>query len=710
MIRGNSSLTDRARAEARYLKPCYFAAIACVLAKIGLDADCFRASTLDRLILLAEEMAGQVGALRHKECRWFYNVSVLDATYDIVLRESVHADPEGSPSDELDGAVERFLERDRTGILALENCAYAFWTTADDEHYLFDPYPCDERGRADEDGGCCLARFRDLRTMLGRVKENAGETAGRSYRLYTVCVTRMRAKTPGRREKRRGAIGRRRRHRRHPRAKREADVRVRDEAKRDALALLPVEPETSLIELAEWVTSDPELDSRISDYDIAIARGFAPLRRHGASILEAIVLRDDITTPVFAPFRRSPRGLTDNDDAPAAGRETPAGRRRRTRERIFRNHTSLAIPIDICVMAWSLVHDPASWSARTIEGLLEASADYALDSVLACEDTSVNVDMTDALLPEFEIANYAFRAVFVPLHYGTLYATEGWNLAMTLRKVFEAGVYAGAIVVCRYAHVGVARRGKNYFAWWTVTGTKSLRMIVSGDMGEFLKLIVKEIDAPREAGFAVRVITVSYARKTAPDCSDVQGLHEPITPANLASLAEIHRRDEARDFEGIFRPIAATAAKPIFVAGTVALSDRDGVTEPRAKRCYFVALLAVVIKRDIVQSPLPDMIDKVLEVAEDLYRSFSEPKFHAEHILRNVPLMNRLFDLRDCASPLVTLTTTSSRPGRDDLCAQVSETNDAFFFIALIANARSESRGRVFYYFLCLCLIYTLAE
>jgi len=650
IIRGNVSLLDRTRIESSYFKPCYIAAILCIAAKIMRDADRFSDSTLDQLILLAGMIDQQIGKLRYNKYRTFDKVNIDDTSFNVILKEIVFANPESFPSDELDVVVSKFLEKNQTGILVLTNCSYAIWM-ADDRYYLFDPYPCDEKGKANEEGYCCLMRFRDLKSMLDRIKENAGETTRKPFRLHTVSIAHM--ETKRRRRKRRKDI----KHRARPEEL--AKESIRSEAKWD-VTTPTVKPEVSLIELAEWITLDPELDPH---RDAAIA-GFTPIRHYEASMLEAIVLENDITMPTLAPFEKPLK-----DEETEKVKKIPP-------ERIFRNHSSVAIPIDLCIMSWSLIHDPASWSERTIDGLIEAAFDYAFDSVLASEDTSVS-DMIDAVLPEFEIANYVFRAVFAPLHYGTLYATEGWNLAKTLEKIFATTIYTGAIIVCSYAHVGVTKCDKNYFAWWTVTGTKNLRMIVSSSLSEFLKLIVKMIDVPQKIGFAVRAITISYARKMAPDCSDVKGLHEPRV--TTASLAEIHRKEpESYDVEAIFKPIDL-APKPIFILGTVAFRDRNSLLEPRMKRCYFVALLAVMIKRDIVQSPLPSMIDRILEVAESLYRRFSEPKFHAEHILRNVPLMNRFFDLRDCASPLVVLT-MNSQTGRKDFYMQVSAEEENYSF------------------------------
>ncbi|XP_020280174.1 uncharacterized protein LOC109852943 [Pseudomyrmex gracilis] len=620
IIHGSLSLLDRARVEASHFKPCYYSAILCILAKIALDVDHFSGRTLDQLILLADKINQRVGRLQYKEYRSFYDVNVLDTKYNVILKEIVRADPESSPSDELDTTIEKFLEKHQTGILVLTNCAYAFWT-ANDRYYLFDSYSCDEKGNASKEEYCCLMKFRDLKSMIDRIKTNSGETVNKPFRLYTVSIAHL--ETKKRKRKRKKTVDH------------HARIEKIEEEKQSVPATSPLESESSLIELAEWVTSDPELDShRRRDVD-----GFMPLQHYAVSMLEASVLEDDIARPF---------------------------------ERIFRNRTSLAISLDLCIMAWSIIHNPISWSKRTLQGLFEASVDYAYDNVLASEDTSVS-GTTDAMLSEFEIANYAFRPVLAPLHYGYLYVTDGWNLATTLDKIFKSNIYTGAILVCRYAHVGIMKRENNYFAWWTISGTKNLRMIASGNISEFLKLIVKEIDEPRQIEFVVRAVTISFARKMTPDC-DAMDFHETTIPRT--SLLEIRRKELPEDdIKAIFRPVDRL---PHFVSGTVALRDRYSLREPRAKRCYFVALLAVIVKRDVVQSPIPAMIDKVLQVAECLYREFVEPKFHSEHILLNVPLMNRVFDLRDCASSLVTLT-INPRSGKNDFYTKVKRHLERYF-------------------------------
>lgn len=236
---------------------------------------------------------------------------------------------------------------------------------------------------------------------------------------------------------------------------------------------------------------------------------------------------------------------------------------------------------------------------------------------------------------------------------GKLYAIQGWNLAMSIKKVFETSIYTGAIIICGKRHIAVMKKGENHFAWWAVQRTKNLRFITSEDLEEFLKLIVQEIDEIEEKEFSMRIVTISYALKLDPDCTDTSGMHETLLPS--PSLAQIHRKEnQPYNLEDIFRPLDPSL-KSNFLFGTVALRDRDVVKEPRVKRCYFVALLALMMRRDIVQNPISGTIDKVIEVAENLYKGFHDPKYHTEHILKNVTVMNRIFDFRDCSSSLVEL-------------------------------------------------------
>lgn len=565
----------------------------------------------------------------------------------MITKQAVYADPENSEDDDLEFIMEAFFEKNQTGIVVFQNCSYAFWT-ANDRYYLFDPYACDEKGNVSEDESSCLMEFCDFSSMLDKIEANVKENTKKPYRLYTVCIAHMESKRKKRRRKKKVV---------HCEEKLEQEVRLEEPPEME----MSTESEVSLIEQSEWV----KVESNTSlVYDMTIP-GFAPIKYYNASMLDVIVLENKITTPRLPPFKKSSLRLTRNMDEFEIAKYLV---RKKTYERRFKTKTALVTPLDLCIIAWSLIHDPITWSVRTVKGLFDACLDYTFDSILATEDSTVS-EMTDGLLHEFEIANYIFRVVFVPLHYGKLYAIEGWNLSMSLQKIFETPTYTGAILVCGDAHIGITKREENYFAWWILVGTKNMRIITSNDLREFLRLLIKKIGQPEETLFLIRVITISYAQKMDPDCSDTKGLHEPVVPST--SLAEIHRLPTAPyDLEAIFRPTVPDS-KPLFVYGTVALSDRDVVKEPKLKRCYFVAILAVMVKRDITQSPMPGMIDKILEVAETVYREFEEPKFHSEHILRNVTVMNRIFDLRDCASPVVILT-VNPRTLRNDFYVQVS--------------------------------------
>ncbi|XP_033335489.2 uncharacterized protein LOC117225822 [Megalopta genalis] len=653
ILLGDLCLEDRASTEECHFKSCFFAALLCVLAKIKVDPDKFRGDTLDQFVYLGEKIHGKTGKLRFKPYRWFHHVEIMQTVYNVITKQAVYADPESSDNDELEYIMDRFFEKNQTGIIAFANSAYAFWA-ANGAFYLFDPYSCDELGNAGEGGSCALMEFCELNSLLEKLEANVAENTKRPFRLYTVCIAHMETK-------------RRRRRRTRKKTSCVEKPELEERVEEPPEVLLSPESSVSLIEQPDWVTAE----SRTSfGYDATVP-GFAPIRFCNASMLEVTVLENEITAPVLAPFKKVPRITEDTDEHELAKTLV----RKKVPDRRFKAGTMVATPLDLCVMAWSLIHDPITWSVRTVRGLFETVLDYSFDSLLAAEDSTA-AEMTDGLLNEFEIGNYVFRAVFVPLHYGTLYATEGWNLAMSLQKVFDTPSYTGAIVTCGRAHLGTMKRGENHFAWWIVAGTQSLRIVTAADIREFLRLVVKVIDQPEEETFVMRVITVSYAQKVDPDCSDTRGLHEPVVPA--ASLPEIHRMPtEPYDLEAIFRPTVPDS-RPIFVHGTVALSNRDALTEPRVKRCYFVAVLAVMVQRDIVQSPMPDMVDKVLEVAESVYREFPEPKFHTEHILRNVTIMNRIFDLRDCALPLALLT-VSPRTGRNDFYLQVRKHLKRYF-------------------------------
>ncbi|XP_012270931.1 uncharacterized protein LOC105694642 [Orussus abietinus] len=640
VIEANMCLENRQQIENCHFKVCYYTAILCILAKIRMDVDNFRGSILDQFILAGDKIYQHTGKLRYKPLRWFHNIEILGVTYNVMLKQTVYCDPEDCEADILTNALSTYLEKNHTGVLVFNNVSYAFWH-ANGRFYFFDPYACDEQGIANEGGFACLLEFCDENSMIERIKNNTGESAGKPYRIYSLAIAHAEVKKRRRRKKCRKVDS--------CKSSDEEPPQVAEKIQHDDTS----ESEKSLIELTEWVAKEKR-KCRCKEFDLTIP-GFAAIPNFNASTVEVIVLENDITTPILAPFRKMSRMVCSKDESVELVRK-------KTYDRRFKERTIVSEPLDLCIMAWGCIHDPMQWGRRTIKGIYEASKDFAFDSLLASEDSTVE-EMTDGIMHEFGIANYTFRAVFAPLHEGTLYATVGWNLAMSLKKVFGTPVYTGAVVSCGKGHVGVMRRKGNYYAWWTVQLTKRLKIIVSDDMEDFLKLIVKAIDQQEEARFQMRVVTISYARKLDPDCTDLQGLHETLMPTT--SLAEIHKkRREPYDLDAIFRSTVPNP-KPIFVLGTVGFQDRDKLTEPRVKRCYFVAVLAVMVKRDIIQSPVPGMVDKVVEVAENLYREFPELKYHTEHILRNVTIMNRIFEFRDCSSTLVNFT-ENPETGKND--------------------------------------------
>lgn len=636
IIEGNMCLENRNQTEACHFRACFFAAILCILAKVRLDVDNFRGSILDQFILASKKIFQRTGKLRYKPLRWFRNIVIAGARCNVIMKQSVYADPESCESDELSEMLENHLADDKTGILVFSNASYAFWS-ANGKYYMFDPYACDEKGRASEAGASCLLEFCELEDMINRLRENNGTPPQEPYRIYSLSIAHMESikgrKTTRRRRKRCSKKTSEESLQEQPEEEQEEES---DEASR-------AKHESSLIELPEWVTKD---ETWLTKFDQTVP-GFAPVKNLDASALEVTVAENDVTRPILAPFRKL-RGNSQNFH----DRDQPDPPRKKPYDRKFGERTCIGEPIDLCVIAWSLVKDPTLWGLRTIKGIYEAARDLAFDSLLGARDSTV-VEMVDGLLTEFSIGNYSFRAVFAPLRVGTLYAMEGWNLAMSLKKILEVPIYSGAILVCEKAHIGIMKRGDNHYAWWTVPKTKNLRIVTSEILDDFLKLIIAAIGEREGKEFVLRIVTISYARKLDPDCSELAGLHESALPST--SLAQIHRKSSPPyDLDAIFRP-SVPNGKPLFVSGTVALCNRDSITEPRVKRCYFVALISVMVKRDIIQSPMPGMIDKVVEVAESLYREFEQPKYHSEHILRNVTVMNRIFDFRDCASTLYTL-------------------------------------------------------
>ena len=471
IINGSLYLEDRTCVNKTHYKSCYYAAILCILAKINVDVDEFSPGVLNRFILAANKITEGTAKLRYKTIRWFKNINILSATYNIFLKQVRYAAPD-YPPDELRLVLKEFLHNHQTGIIVFENVAYAFWT-ANSMFYLFDPYPCDENGKPNDDGSACLMEICKFKTFLERIIENTGEAVNKPYRLYTISIAHIEKKK------------KRKCNRKPVKVCKDQKLPFKENLQ-EAVKVKSNEPkkwesEISLIELVDWVIEDK---TKISTVDSKIS-GFLPIKNFSASALDVKILENEITRPILAPLKllvHSPDSL----DAP----ESTEPIRMKPYDRMFYENTVLAEPMDLFIMAWSQIYNVPMWSIRTIQGLFDACKDYILDSLLAAEDTT-KLKMTDNLLTEFDIANYNFRVVFAPLHIGKLYATEGWNLAMSLEKIFDSPVYTGAILVCKGTHIGLMRKQKRYYAWWLIKETKIIRIIVSEDMEDYLRLLVK---------------------------------------------------------------------------------------------------------------------------------------------------------------------------------------------------------------------------
>ncbi|KAK0176371.1 hypothetical protein PV328_000515 [Microctonus aethiopoides] len=634
IISANMKLEKRNISEDYHFKICYFAAILCILAKTKIDVNKFRSSLLDELIILANKIYKRTGSLRYKERRSINNIELHGVSFNIIMKQNAYADPENHKPDALPNMLEKYLKKYSSGILVFSNASFAFWCVDDAYYYLFDPYTCDETGRISENGNGCLLEFTNINNLIEKIEQHSGVAINKPYRIHTLFIAHIEELNEQKKLIKLKKID----------EKIQNNVENEEIKKPDEIKLILNETEsiskrkTPLIELSDWLNEKNKIPY---EFNINLP-GFAPLININASVLEVVVIKNDITRPILAPFKSIIDTRRKKSQNP---RELP---RRKPFDRKFNEHSILSEPLDLCIMAWSCVHEPTVWGVRTIRGIYDASQDLAYDSLLSAEDTTVS-NMIDGVLNEFDIANYRFHVIFAPLHSGKLYSNEGWNLAMSLKKIFDTPIYTGAFISCGKAHIGVMKIQTNYYAWWSVIETKNLRIITTKIMEDFLKLIIQQIDEIDEIEFKIRVITISYAKKLDPDCSDIKGLHEPTA---ATSLPQIHRRQAPiYDLEALFRPVIPNA-KPIFILGTAALQQYELIKEPRVKRCYFVAILAVMVKRDIMQSLMPSMIDKIMRVAEDLYREFNNPKYHTEHILRNVTVMNRIFDFRDVASPL----------------------------------------------------------
>lgn len=458
------------------MNPSYFSALLCILAKIKLDPEEFPGTLLDEIILLSTKMHSKTGNLRYKLSRILRNIEFLGVKFNVMLKQTSYADPSNFESDVLPLKLETYLENHSTGILIFADSSYAFWF-ANGKYYLFDPYPCDSSGQRTEEGTSCLLQFDTMEDMIAKLEENSRSSSNQPYRIQTLCITHMEE------------IKQKKKARTSRKICKDEDLEDIDSPLEvdEPEVQIEVKPSVSLIELKNWIhqVKPPQFD--------LTQQTFRALTNFRASALEVPVVFNDITRPLHPPFKTS-KVFKSLEDYP----------RRKPFDRKFNEHSILLEPLDLCTMAWACIRDPAEWGTRTIRGIYEASQDLAFDSLLAAEDSTVS-GMIDGLLTEFEVGNYRFHSVFAPIHFGRLYATEGWNLSMSLKKIFDTPIYSGAILLCGKAHIGVMKRLNRFYAWWGVTNTKNMRFIASESFEDLLKLLVMEINEPDEVEFQVRV-------------------------------------------------------------------------------------------------------------------------------------------------------------------------------------------------------------
>ncbi|KAL7291065.1 hypothetical protein TKK_0015198 [Trichogramma kaykai] len=623
IIKAGMSLQDRESSDVTHYKDCFYASMFCIIAKISKSVDKFNRKILDYIIASAQKIGDAIGGLRVIQTRTFHNAILMQSKCNLIISEIRYADPENSEYDKLPIVLCEFFSKHQTGIISFLNASYAFWF-ADGVYYLFDPYGCDENGCANPAGVACVMRCRSHEAFVARLESNEGKFANQPFRLHSIAISHYeRIKSPKKRRVKKCKV---KKPCPQPCPQPAPIIQEPEECKPiieepDEVIIKP-----PLIEKIDWLTYDniePPQNCAIS--------GFQAIPNYRASALEVDVLENDPTRPILGPMRENEKGEMV---------------RMNTYDREFHERTFLAEPMSLCIMAWAQIYDPAIWSIQTVKGLYEACKEYSADSLFAADDTSVN-EMYDDLLTEFNIANYTFRVVFAPLHTGTLYATSGWNLAVSLQRIFDSPIYTGAVLCCKEKFYGVMKRGRRYYAWWLVKWTKSIRIIVTEDLQDYLKLLVKDLDKNSAAEFSMRIVTMSYAVMVGPNCGDVDGLHQSMMPTD--SIPQVYRKNpEDYDPKDIFKPIDKDHATT-FVRGSVALNERDKVTEPQVKRCYFVALLAVLMKRDLIQNPIPAMVDKIVELGEAIYKLMPEPKYHTSHILKDANLMNRTFEFCDVA-------------------------------------------------------------
>ncbi|CAB0031496.1 unnamed protein product [Trichogramma brassicae] len=467
IIKAGMSLQDRESSDVTHYKDCFYASMFCIIAKISKSVDKFNRKTLDYIIASAQKIGDAIGGLRVVQTRTFHNAILLQSKCNLIISETRYADPENSEFDKLPIVLCEFLSKHQTGIISFLNASYAFWF-ADGVFYLFDPYGCDENGCANPAGAACVMRCRSNEAFVARLESNEGKFANQPFRLHSIAISHYeRIKSPKKRKVKKCKV---RKPCPQPCPQPAPIIQEPEECRPiieepDEVIIKP-----PLIEKIDWLTYD-----KIEPPQNCTISGFQAIPNYHASALEVDVLENDPTRPILGPMREN---------------EKKEMVRMNTYDREFHERTFLAEPMSLCIMAWAQIYDPAIWSIQTVKGLYEACKEYSADSLFAADDTSVN-EMYDDLLTEFNVANYTFRVVFAPLHTGTLYATSGWNLAVSLQRIFDSPIYTGAILCCEEKFYGVMKRGRRYYAWWLVKWTKSIRIIVTEDLNDYLKLLVK---------------------------------------------------------------------------------------------------------------------------------------------------------------------------------------------------------------------------
>ncbi|XP_044018315.1 uncharacterized protein LOC122859040 [Aphidius gifuensis] len=646
IISANMKLENRNNKEEHHHKACYYAAILCILAKTVKNIHEFYGSLLDQLIILASKYYNKTGLLRYKQVRNFRNINILNIKFNIIVKQIIYADPENYENDLLTNKIKEYLSKYPSGILIFDNASYAFWFS-NGCYYIFDPYPCDDEGHASDTGTGCVLKYCKLDDMIDKISNYSGVDVTKPYRIHNLSIGHIEMINHDDNKKTKFTLKENNKSDDENAYEKEdyhdvvdADNDDDDDKSEDdneeEQEILKSKSQESLIELTSWL--DEVNKNKKSNTNLTPKPAYVALNNLHASVLEVTVVEDDITQAILTPFKLSKDKNITNEYI-----------RKKPYIRKFNKQSIILLPIDLCIISWSCIIDPSKWSENIIKAIYETSKDISFDCLLSSEDFTVD-NMIDGMLTEFEIGNYNFKTVFAPLHIGKLYSHQGWNLSMSLKKIFDNSIYTGAIIFCGTSHIGVMKKLNKLYAWWCIDDTKNIKIIMSDNMEDYLKIIIQKINITEEIEFKIRIITVSYAKILDPNCSDIGGLHDEIMPSS--SLPQIHQNNNGPyDLHAIFKP-TIPGLKPIFVFGTVALDSFDIINEPNVKRCYFVGILSVMMKRDIIQSPMPSIIDKIIKLSEDLYRQFNQPKYHTEHIIHNVNLMNRIFEFRDVASSL----------------------------------------------------------